>query len=72
MTIMAELTWRGLIDRTTSKDWKLHEGDRFEVSSLRGTVKSIGAHDIVVEVDGRLRRYRSGDNLRGGEEMQKP
>lgn len=61
-----------LVNRTTHQDWKLHEGEQFQVSALRGTVKSIGAHDIVVDVDGRLRRYRSGDNLRGGEEMRKP
>jgi hypothetical protein len=61
-----------LVDRTTGKDWKLHKGEQFEVGSLQGTVKSIGAHDIVVDVAGGLRRYRSGENLRGGEEMQKP
>lgn len=61
-----------LVNRTSGQDWKLHEGDRFEVSALHGTVKSIGARDIVVEVDGRLRRFRSGENLGGGEEIKKP
>ena len=61
-----------LVNRTTGQNWKLHEGDRFEVSALQGTVKSIGTHDIVVDVDGRLHRYRSGDKLSGGEEIQKP
>jgi hypothetical protein len=61
-----------LVDRTTGKDWKLHEGEQFEVGLLQGAVRSIGTHDIVVDVAGRLRRYRSGENLRGGEEMPKP
>jgi hypothetical protein len=61
-----------LVDRTTGKDWKLHEGEPFEVGSLHGTIKSIGTHDILVNVAGRARRYHTGDNLRGGEEMQKP
>jgi hypothetical protein len=61
-----------LVNRMSGQNWKLHEGDRFEVSALRGAVKSIGTRDIVVEVDGRLRRYRSGGNLCSGEEIQKP
>jgi hypothetical protein len=55
-----------LVDRTTGKDRKLHVGEQLEVGSLRGTVKSIGTHDLVVDVGGRLRRYRSGDNLGSG------
>lgn len=60
-----------LIDRTSGRDWKLHQGEPFQVGTFRGTVKTIGSRDVVVEVEGRLRRYRSGDNLRGGEEMPK-
>jgi hypothetical protein len=60
-----------LVNRTSGLDWKLHEGDRFDVSALHGTVKSIGVRDIIVEADGRLRRFRSGENLRGGEEIKK-
>ena len=61
-----------LVERTSGKDWKLHDGERLEIGLLRGTVRTIGTHDVTVDVGGRLRRYRTGDNLGGGEEMQKP
>jgi hypothetical protein len=61
-----------LVNRMTGQDWKLHEGDQFEVAAIRGTVKSVGHHDIVIEVDGRSRRFHSGENMRGGEEMKTP
>jgi hypothetical protein len=61
-----------LVDRTTGKDWKLHAGERLEVGSIKGTVTSIGTHDIVVDIGGRPRRYHTGDNLRGGGRMWGP
>jgi len=61
-----------LVDRSTGKDWKLHEGDRLDVGSIQGTIKSIGTHDIVLDSDGRLHRYHFGDNLTGGEELPEP
>jgi hypothetical protein len=57
-----------LVDRSSSKDWKLHVGEPLEVGSLRGTVKSIGTHDFTIDVGGKIRTYRSGDKLRGSEE----
>jgi hypothetical protein len=74
--ITAILAWEGrgevwLVDRTSGKDWKLHEGEPVDVGLFRGTVKSIGANDAIFEIDGKARRYRSGDNLRGGAEIQK-
>ena len=38
-----------LSDRLTGKLWKLAEGDAFEVGGTRGTVKTIGARDAVLE-----------------------
>lgn len=75
--ITAIVAWEGrgevwLVDRTSGKDWKLHEGEPVAVGMFRGIVKSIGANDAVIEADGKARRYRSGDNLRGGEEIRKP
>jgi hypothetical protein len=57
-----------LVDRTSGKDWKLHVGESLEVGSLQGTVKSIGLHDFVADVEGQLRTYHSGDKLRSAEE----
>ena len=58
-----------LIERTTGKDWKLHEGEHLQAGSLQGTVKAIGTHDVTIDLGGHLRRYRCGDHLRGGEEV---
>jgi hypothetical protein len=61
-----------LVDRGSGKDWKLHVGEPLEVGSVKGTVKSIGTHGVVVEIDGQPRRYRTGDNLRGSGGMWRP
>jgi hypothetical protein len=61
-----------LVNRMSGQNWQLHENDQFQVGMLRGTVKSIGTHDLVIEVDGRPRRFRSGNSLRAGEEIQEP
>ena len=61
-----------LVDRTTGKDWKLHEGESLPMESLHGSVKAIGTNDVTIDLGGRIHRYRCGDNLRGGEEMREP
>jgi hypothetical protein len=58
-----------LIDRLSGTDWRLGEGQRFDVAGLHGTVKSIAPRDAVIEIDDRTRRFRYGDNLRGGVEL---
>jgi hypothetical protein len=59
-----------LIDKTSGADWKLHEGERFRLGFLPGSVKAIGAREVTIELGGQLRRYRNGDSLRGGEEVR--
>jgi hypothetical protein len=61
-----------LIERTSGRDWKLHEGEHLQAGSLQGTIKTIGTSDVTIDVDGHLRRYRCGDQLRGGEEVREP
>ena len=61
-----------LVDRTTGKDWKLHEGETLQVGLFQGRVKAISMDEITIDVGGRLRRYHKGDNLRGGEEVGGP
>ena len=59
-----------LEERLTGKLWKLAEGEEFDVAGGHGTVKSINPRDVVIEWDGRTQRFRYGDNLRGGTEVQ--
>jgi hypothetical protein len=59
-----------LVDRTTGKDWKLHEGEQFRVGMLEGSVKAVGTRDVTIDLGGRLRRYHYGDSLGGGDEMR--
>ncbi len=62
-----------LQDRTSGKTWQLSEGESFQIGPLRGTVRSIvSTREVVIELDGRLRRLRDGDNLRGGVELPQP
>ncbi len=53
-----------LVDRSTGKDWKLHEGESLPMESLHGSVKAIGANDVTIDLGGRIRRYRCVDNTR--------
>jgi len=55
-----------LVDRTTGKDWKLHQGEGLPMESFHGSVKSIGTSDVTIDFGGRTHRYRCGDNLRAG------
>lgn len=61
-----------LVDKTSGKKWKLHEGERVQVGSLQGSVQSIGVRDVTLDLGGRVCRYHCGDNLRGGEEVKTP
>jgi hypothetical protein len=59
-----------LEERLTGKKLRLAEGETFEVGGTRGAVKTIGVRDVVLEFDGRTRRFAYGENLRGGAEVQ--
>jgi hypothetical protein len=61
-----------LVDKTSGRDWKLHEGEPVQVGSFQGSVKTIGANDVTLDLGGRQCRYRCGDSLRGGEEVRTP
>jgi hypothetical protein len=68
VTAILESDGRGqvwLMDRTAGKTWMLQEGEDFQVGSTRGSVKTIGHDDVVVEIGGREQRLRYGDSLRG-------
>jgi hypothetical protein len=58
-----------LVNRGTSQDWQLHEGEQFNLQATQATVKSIGKQDVVIEIDGRPCRFHTGDSLRGGEQI---
>jgi hypothetical protein len=55
-----------LVDRMAGKTLKLNQGERFQIGPVQGRVAQIGTDDVVVELDGRSRRLRLGDHLRGG------
>jgi hypothetical protein len=55
-----------LEERLTDRKVRLLEGEAFDAAGAHGTVQSIGERDVVIEWDGRTRRYHVGDNLRGG------
>ncbi len=60
-------------DRTAGKLWTLSEGGEFQVGRLHGTVRTIlPEREVIVDFDGRGRRLRSGDNLRGGVVIHEP
>jgi len=58
-------------DRIEGKVWMLDEGDEFHIGRLRGSVLSISpAREVVLDFDGQRRRFRDGDNLRGGNAVE--
>ncbi|HTN75304.1 MAG TPA: cadherin repeat domain-containing protein, partial [Pirellulaceae bacterium] len=53
--------------RTTGQMLKLHVGDKFDVGTLQGTIREIGAQEIQVETaDGKRLLISIGENLREG------
>lgn len=54
-------------DRIASKTWTLNEGADFQIGRFRGTVRTIApSREVIVDFDGHRRRFRDGENLRGG------
>jgi hypothetical protein len=58
-----------LFDRTSGRTWKLSDGESFHVGALSGQVKSVGPTEVIVDLDGQVRRLGHGDNLRAGTEL---
>jgi len=57
-------------DRIAGKTWKLNEGADFQIGRFRGTVRTIApSREVIVDFDGHRRRFRDGENLRGGVEV---
>jgi hypothetical protein len=52
-----------LDNRPAGKTLVLHEGDQFEVGSVKGTVTHIGENDFSFRAGGKLHRLRNGDAL---------
>jgi hypothetical protein len=65
-----KLVW--LQDRMAGKMMKLAEGEKFQVGEYRGTVLTITplSDEVVVDFDGKRRRIRDGENLRGGVQVR--
>lgn len=59
-----------LKERLTEKEWRLGEGEGFDVAGIHGTVKTINPRDALIEWDGRTQRFRCGANLLGGTEVE--
>jgi hypothetical protein len=57
-----------LLDKTSNKDWSLHEGEPIKIGTIEGTVKSIGPDAVTIEVGGKPRTLRKGDPLRSQDE----
>ena len=56
-----------LQDRAAGKQWKLKEGENFQIGEANGKVLTFpSAHEVIVDFGGRHGRFREGDNLRGG------
>lgn len=55
--------WLHVRPRERNSMLKLSVGDSFEVGSVKGVVKSIGAADFIFETDGGLRELDSGESL---------
>jgi len=58
-----------VVDQNTKKDWKLHEGDSFQEGPFEASISAIGRRDVTIEFKGHLRRFRCGENLREGEDV---
>lgn len=57
-------------DRIAGKTWKLNEGADFQIGRFRGTVRTIApSREVILDFDGHRRRFRDGENLRGGVEV---
>jgi hypothetical protein len=60
-----------LQDRLAGKQWKLNEGQDFQIGEANGKVlKFDSSHAVIVDFGGRHRRLREGNNLRGGVEVR--
>jgi hypothetical protein len=61
--------WLHVRPRSENELLKLGVGQRFEVGSVQGVVKSIGLTDFVFESEGKLKKLESGEALVNAEAM---
>ena len=53
-----------LTDQSTDRKTELHEGDKFAIADLQGTVKQISRKHVTMMVDGQELRWDIGQSLR--------
>jgi len=66
LTALLDLDGRGevwLHVRPTGQMVTLHEGDRFEIGSVKGTVSTIGEYDFCFDFEGKRRKLAKGELL---------
>ncbi len=66
LTALLDVAGRGevwLHVRPTGQMVTLHEGDRFEIGSVKGTVSAIGEYDFCFDFEGKRRKLAKGELL---------
>jgi hypothetical protein len=56
--------------QTTGQQFVLHEGGKFQVGEVRGSVGRIKRHEVEIELNGQRRLVPNGGNLRDGVAIQ--
>jgi hypothetical protein len=75
LTAVLDLDGKGevwLHIRPTGQTVKLHEGEEFEIGSIKGKVSEINQHDFVFVSDGKLRKLIKGNLLEKAEVVPEP
>jgi hypothetical protein len=60
-------------DRTSGKKWILKEGEEVQAGPIHGRVQTIESNrEVVLDINGRLRQFRYGENLTQGKDISPP